>query len=99
MLVLTRKVGETIIIDGNIRLTVVSVGPGRVKIGIAAPDSVLIDREEVHDRKITGDGTLDVPTLHNRLTEQFREPEIAVAPMPQPKPAPVRKSTYRNKPR
>ncbi len=51
MLVLTRKAGEQVIIQGNIRITVVSVGPGRVKIGIDAPADVKIDREEIHARK------------------------------------------------
>src|ERR1700684_1787077 len=50
MLVLTRKQGESIVIGENIKLTVVSVGPGRVKIGITAPPDVRIDREEIHTR-------------------------------------------------
>ena len=50
MLVLTRRTGESIVINNNIKLTVVNVGPGRVKIGIEAPPSVRIDREEVHTR-------------------------------------------------
>ena len=50
MLVLTRRPSEQIIIDNNIRLTVVSVGPGRVKIGIEAPPHVRIDRSEIHAR-------------------------------------------------
>lgn len=50
MLVLTRRQGESIVIGDGIKLTVVSVGPGRVKIGIEAPPSVRIDREEIHAR-------------------------------------------------
>jgi len=50
MLVLTRKPGEQIIIGNNIRLTVVSVGPGRVKIGIQAPENVRVDRQEIFER-------------------------------------------------
>ncbi|HSQ55117.1 MAG TPA: carbon storage regulator [Gemmata sp.] len=50
MLVLTRRVGESIIIGNGIKLTVVHVGPGRVKIGIDAPPSIRIDREEIHAR-------------------------------------------------
>src|SRR5579871_2310356 len=50
MLVLTRRQGEQIVIDNSIRLTVVSVGPGRVKIGIEAPPHVQINRSEIHDR-------------------------------------------------
>jgi len=50
MLVLTRRLGESIIIANNIKLTVVSVGPGRVKIGIEAPPHVRVDRQEIHDK-------------------------------------------------
>lgn len=47
MLVLTRKSGQEIIIDGDIRVTVTSIGDGRVKIGISAPPHVKVDRGEV----------------------------------------------------
>jgi carbon storage regulator len=50
MLVLTRRPGESIIIGDGIKLTVVNVGPGRVKIGIDAPSHVRINREEIHAR-------------------------------------------------
>ncbi len=51
MLVLSRRPGEEIIIDGNIRVTVVSVKGDRVRIGIAAPGDVPVDRAEVHNRR------------------------------------------------
>ncbi|HUR54545.1 MAG TPA: carbon storage regulator [Gemmataceae bacterium] len=50
MLVLTRKPGEQLVIGNNIRVTIVSVGPGRVKIGIEAPPDVRIDRQEIHEK-------------------------------------------------
>lgn len=50
MLVLTRRPGESIVIGDGIKLTVVTVGPGRVKIGIEAPPHVRINREEIHAR-------------------------------------------------
>ena len=50
MLVLTRRPTESIIIAGNIKITVVSVGPGRVKLGIEAPPDVRVDRQEIHDK-------------------------------------------------
>ena len=50
MLVLTRRPGEQIVIGDGIRLTVVSVGPGRVKIGIEAPPHVRINRQEIHEK-------------------------------------------------
>lgn len=51
MLVLTRRPGEEIVIDGKIRLTVVSVHGDRVRIGIKAPPSVIVDRQEIHERR------------------------------------------------
>ena len=50
MLVLTRRPSESIIIANNIKITVVSVGPGRVKLGIEAPANVRVDRQEIHDK-------------------------------------------------
>lgn len=52
MLVLTRKLEESIVIGGNIRITVLQVQGDRVRIGISAPPEVRIDREEVHERRI-----------------------------------------------
>ena len=51
MLVLSRKIGESIIIDGDITVTVVAVNGNKVRIGISAPPDVTVDREEVHVRR------------------------------------------------
>jgi carbon storage regulator len=51
MLVLTRRIGEAIVIDGDIRVTVVSVKGDKVRLGVDAPDSVRVDREEIHERR------------------------------------------------
>lgn len=47
MLVLRRKVGETIILDGVITISVLAVEGERVKLGINAPPDVTIVREEL----------------------------------------------------
>ena len=47
MLVLTRKENESLIIDGDIKLTIISVKGGQVRIGIEAPKEVPIQREEL----------------------------------------------------
>lgn len=47
MLVLTRKLNESIVINGNITLTVVDVRGNRVKLGIVAPGEVPVMREEI----------------------------------------------------
>lgn len=47
MLVLTRRIGETLIIDGDIEVTLLGVGGIQVKIGIDAPEEVEIVRDEL----------------------------------------------------
>jgi carbon storage regulator len=60
MLVLTRKTGQEIVIDGDIRITVSSIGGDRVKIGISAPPHVKIDRAEVAARIAAEEADADV---------------------------------------
>jgi carbon storage regulator len=50
MLVLTRRVGEEIIIGDNIRVTITAVKGDKVRVGITAPPEVRVDREEVFRR-------------------------------------------------
>ncbi len=50
MLVLSRRIGETVIIGGEIRVTVLSVSGTQARIGIHAPREIDIHREEVHNR-------------------------------------------------
>ena len=47
MLILTRRLGESIIIDDNIKITVVDINKQQIKLGIDAPKHVTINREEV----------------------------------------------------
>lgn len=51
MLVLTRRIGESIIIAGNIEVKVLGVYRGFVKIGIAADESIPIKRGEKVDKE------------------------------------------------
>jgi carbon storage regulator len=48
MLVLSRRPQEAVVIDGTIRVTVLSIQGNKVRLGITAPPSVRVDREEVH---------------------------------------------------
>jgi carbon storage regulator len=52
VLVLTRKAGEQIVIDGCITVTVVAIEGNKIRLGIAAPPEVPVDREEVHRRRM-----------------------------------------------
>ena len=47
MLVLTRKIDEKLVVNGNIEITVTRIGRERVSIGINAPDEISIRRAEV----------------------------------------------------
>lgn len=49
MLVLERRLSEVIIIGSDVRVMVVSISGDRVKLGIDAPKSVRVDREEVRE--------------------------------------------------
>lgn len=53
MLVLTRRIGEQIVIDDEITVTVVAIRGDKVRLGISAPPSVRVDRSEIHERRRT----------------------------------------------
>jgi carbon storage regulator len=50
MLILTRSQNESIVIDDDIRITVLSDRHGQVKLGIEAPEDVEIWREEIYQK-------------------------------------------------
>ncbi len=56
MLVLARRVGEEIVINGNVRITVLQTRGGQVRLGITAPPTVPVLRSEVLDRRPQSSG-------------------------------------------
>lgn len=50
MLILTRRVGETLMIGDNISVTVLGVKGNQVRLGINAPKDVAVHREEIFER-------------------------------------------------
>ena len=71
MLVLTRKVGESINIGNNIKVTIINMDGGQVRLGIEAPRDVIVHREEIYikileeNRKAAKTSTLDLKTIAN----------------------------------
>jgi carbon storage regulator len=52
MLILTRSQNESIVIDDDIRITILGVNKGQVRIGFDAPEDVPIWREEIYDEML-----------------------------------------------
>lgn len=51
MLILTRRTGESLKLDGDVTITVLGIGETQIKLGFTAPESVAIFREEVYQQR------------------------------------------------
>jgi len=50
MLILTRRVGESLIIDDHIVINILSVKGNQIRIGVKAPKEISVHREEIYNR-------------------------------------------------
>jgi carbon storage regulator len=50
MLILTRRVGETVVIGNDVTVTVLGVKGNQVRLGVNAPREVAVHREEIYER-------------------------------------------------
>lgn len=50
MLILTRKIGESLLIGDDVEITVLSVRGNQVKLGVKAPKEISVHREEIYQR-------------------------------------------------
>ena len=51
MLVLSRKTGQTIVLDGRIRVTVLDIRGSQIRLGVEAPQEIPVWREELSTEK------------------------------------------------
>lgn len=50
MLILTRRVGETLMVGDDVTVTVLGIKGNQVRLGVNAPKDVAVHREEIYDR-------------------------------------------------
>ena len=67
MLILTRRVGETLMIGDDVTVTVLGVKGNQVRIGINAPKDVSVHREEIYERIKAEQGGV---STHNVQSDQ-----------------------------
>ena len=75
MLVLSRKLNETILIGDNIRVTLLGIDGDKIKIGIDAPKDVKVFREELLEAtRNTNKQALDAPIISFDLSKIRKTP-------------------------
>lgn len=52
LLVLSRRIGEKILVGDDVTITIVGITGGQVRISVEAPKSVCVDRAEIRERRI-----------------------------------------------
>lgn len=82
MLVLGRKEGESILIEGGIRIVVVSCEKGGVRLGIEAPAALRILRGEIAAQVASENQRASVPANSDWLASLGTAPEKSVKPAP-----------------
>ena len=70
MLILTRRIGEKLIVGGNVTVTVLGVRGNQIRMGIDAPPEVKIHREEIY-QKIQAERK--TPVLKDRKTSDLKD--------------------------
>ncbi len=68
MLILTRRISESVIIGDDVKITVLGIKGNQVRLGIDAPKSVSVHREEIYQR-IQGEKGGEAPSTHHEDEE------------------------------
>ena len=84
MLILTRKTGEAIAIGDGIKIRVLEIKGGQVKIGVEAPAEVMVHREEIYLRIMEENtrAAAEAPTDLSSLTSVFSGDKTRATPPP-----------------
>lgn len=87
MLILSRKAGDAILIDGGIRIVVLATDSGGVRLGIEAPPSVGIVREEIVDKIADENRRAGATPGAREMMEALGGPPRSTKAAPSPDPA------------
>jgi carbon storage regulator len=67
MLILTRRIGETLMVGDDVTVTVLGVKGNQVRIGVNAPKDVAVHREEIYQRIQKEKGGVDEDDNHGNM--------------------------------
>jgi carbon storage regulator len=65
MLILTRRVGEALMVGDETKIVVLGVKGSQIRLGINAPKDIVVHREEIYDKIHSKDDSVDIESENN----------------------------------